>query len=168
MKINLRRRYLACFITALSAGVAAMPAAIAAESESANMEEIVIIGSRRAARSATDTTAPVDVIAGEELTRNASTDIQDLMRTAVPSYNVNAQPISDAATISRPANLRGLSPDNTLVLINGKRRHRGSVISFLGGGISDGGGDGVGRDDRGDRCEGQVCGDSDGGGFGSW
>ena len=138
MKINLRRRYLACFITALSAGVAAMPAAIAAESESANMEEIVIIGSRRAARSATDTTAPVDVIAGEELTRNASTDIQDLMRTAVPSYNVNAQPISDAATISRPANLRGLSPDNTLVLINGKRRHRGSVISFLGGGISDG------------------------------
>ena len=119
MKINLRRRYLACFITALSAGVAAMPAAIAAEGESANMEEIVIIGSRRAARSATDTTAPVDVIAGDELTRNASTDIQDLMRTAVPSYNVNAQPISDAATISRPANLRGLSPDNTLVLVNG-------------------------------------------------
>lgn len=98
----------------------------------------MIIGSRRAARSATDTTAPVDVIAGDELTRNASTDIQDLMRTAVPSYNVNAQPISDAATISRPANLRGLSPDNTLVLVNGKRRHRGSVISFLGGGISDG------------------------------
>ena len=138
MKINLRRRYLACFITALSAGVAAIPAAIAAEGDSANMEEIVIIGSRRAARSATDTTAPVDVIAGDELTRNASTDIQDLMRTAVPSYNVNAQPISDAATISRPANLRGLSPDNTLVLVNGKRRHRGSVISFLGGGISDG------------------------------
>ena len=51
---------------------------------------------------------------------------------------MNTQPISDAATIVRPANLRGLSPDNTLVLLNGKRRHRASVISFLGGGIADG------------------------------
>jgi iron complex outermembrane receptor protein len=56
----------------------------------------------------------------------------------VPSFDVNTQPISDAATIVRPANVRGLSPDNVLVLVNGKRRHRGSIISFLGGGISDG------------------------------
>ena len=56
----------------------------------------------------------------------------------VPSFDVNAQPISDAATNTRPPNLRGLSPDNVLVLVNGKRRHRGSIISFLGGGISDG------------------------------
>jgi iron complex outermembrane receptor protein len=61
-----------------------------------------------------------------------------MLRTAVPSYDVNTQPISDAATISRPPNVRGLSPDNVLVLVNGKRRHRGSIISFLGGGISDG------------------------------
>jgi iron complex outermembrane receptor protein len=61
-----------------------------------------------------------------------------MLRTAVPSFDVNTQPISDAATISRPANVRGLSPDNVLVLVNGKRRHRGSIISFLGGGISDG------------------------------
>jgi iron complex outermembrane receptor protein len=80
----------------------------------------------------------VDIISGAEFTRNAASDVQELLRTSVPSYNVNAQPISDAATISRPANLRGLSPDNTLVLVNGKRRHRGSVISFLGGGIADG------------------------------
>lgn len=102
------------------------------------IEEVVVTGSRRAARSAADSTAPVDVITGDDFVRAAATDVQDLLRTAVPAYNVNAQPISDAATISRPANLRGLSPDNTLVLINGKRRHRGSVISFLGGGISDG------------------------------
>ena len=51
---------------------------------------------------------------------------------------MKVQPISDAATITRPPNLRGLSPDNVLVLVNGKRRHRGSIISFLGGGISDG------------------------------
>ena len=69
---------------------------------------------------------------------NGSTDIQDMLRTQVPSFDINTQPISDAATISRPPNLRGLSPDNVLVLVNGKRRHRGSIISFLGGGISDG------------------------------
>lgn len=121
------------------AGFALTPlVAAAADGADDVIEEVVVTGTRRAARSAADTTAPVDVITGEDFRRNAATDVQDLLRTAVPAYNVNAQPISDAATISRPANLRGLSPDNTLVLVNGKRRHRGSVISFLGGGISDG------------------------------
>jgi iron complex outermembrane receptor protein len=132
---------LARAIAVAAAGLAAgAPAGVAFAQDGADttIEEIMVIGTRRAARSATDTPAPVDVISGAEFTRNAATDVQDLLRTAVPAYNVNAQPISDAATISRPANLRGLSPDNTLVLINGKRRHRGSVISFLGGGIADG------------------------------
>ena len=140
MKNNLRRRYLTCSIAAVTAALAgfATAPAIAAESSASEIEEVVVIGSRRAGRSSTDTPAPVDIISGAEFTRNAASDVQDLLRTAVPSYNVNAQPISDAATVSRPANLRGLSPDNTLVLVNGKRRHRGSVISFLGGGIADG------------------------------
>ena len=56
----------------------------------------------------------------------------------MPSYNVNTQPISDAATIVRPANLRGLAPDHTLVLVNGKRRHRAAVIYWLGNGVADG------------------------------
>ncbi len=102
------------------------------------IEELVVVGSRREARSAADTIAPVDVISGSDFAAQATSDISDLLRIAVPSFNVNTQPISDAATIVRPANLRGLSPDNTLVLLNGKRRHRASVISFLGGGISDG------------------------------
>lgn len=110
----------------------------AQSSESAVEDEIVTIGTRRQARSAADTPAPIDVISGVEFTQNASNDVQDLLRTAVPSFNVNAQPISDASSIIRPANLRGLSPDNTLVLVNGKRRHRGSVIAFIGGGIADG------------------------------
>jgi len=101
-------------------------------------DEIISTGTRRQARSAADLVAPVDVIGGDELLNQASNDVSDLIRIAVPSYNVNTQPISDAATIVRPANLRGLSPDNTLVLVNGKRRHRASVISFLGGGIADG------------------------------
>ncbi|MEM7016795.1 MAG: TonB-dependent receptor, partial [Pseudomonadota bacterium] len=117
--------------------VLAQEAAPAAEEE-ALLEEVVVVGSRRDARSAADTVAPVDVISGSDVTDQATSDISDLLRVIVPSYNVNTQPISDAATIVRPANLRGLSPDNTLVLLNGKRRHRASVISFLGGGIADG------------------------------
>ncbi len=106
--------------------------------EEAKAEKIIVTGTRVAGRSAEDSPVPVDIISGEEFRQNASTDVQDMLRTAVPSFDINTQPISDAATIVRPANLRGLSPDNVLVLVNGKRRHRGSVISFLGGGISDG------------------------------
>ena len=101
-------------------------------------EVVVTIGSRRAARSAADSAAPVDTIGGEEFTDQATSDIADLLRTIVPSYNVNTQPISDGGTIVRPANLRGLSPDQTLVLLNGKRRHRAAVVTFLGGGLADG------------------------------
>ena len=102
------------------------------------IEEIVTTGTRRADRSASDSPVPVDVIGATEFQQNSSSDVQDLLRTSVPSFDVNTQPISDAATIVRPANVRGLSPDNVLVLVNGKRRHRGSIISFLGGGIADG------------------------------
>lgn len=124
--------------TAMLATMMSAGTAYAQDNEPTADDEIITIGTRRTQRSAADTPAPVDVISGVEFTRNASDDVQDLLRTSVPSFNINTQPISDAASIVRPANLRGLSPDQTLVLVNGKRRHRGSVISFLGGGISDG------------------------------
>jgi iron complex outermembrane recepter protein len=121
----------------------ALPMAVALPQQSfaqaeEEIEEIITTGTRMAERSAADSPVAVDVIGGDDFRVNASADVQDLLRTAVPSFNINAQPISDAATIVRPANVRGLSPDNVLVLVNGKRRHRGSIISFLGGGISDG------------------------------
>ena len=106
--------------------------------DDADTEVIIVTGTRMTNRSINDSPVAVDVISGEDFSQNSSTDVQDLLRTQVPSFDVNTQPISDAATIIRPANLRGMSPDNVLVLVNGKRRHRGSVISFLGGGISDG------------------------------
>ncbi len=133
---NLHFRVTALALALATLGGVSTPS-FAQETEEA-IEEVVTIGSRRQARSASDTVAPVDVINANDITDQASNDISDLIRTVVPSYQVNTQPISDAATIVRPANLRGLSPDNTLVLLNGKRRHRAAVISFLGGGISDG------------------------------
>ena len=102
------------------------------------VEEVVTTGSRAKARSITETPAPVDVISSEELSNQGDTDISNLLRNTVPSYSVNDQPISDAATFMRPANLRGLAPDHTLILVNGKRRHRGAVITWNGNGISNG------------------------------
>ena len=106
--------------------------------DDSNVDVVITVGTRRDARSSANTPAPVDVIGNDEILNQGDSDIQNILRTSVPSYNVNTQPISDAATLIRPANLRGLAPDSTLVLVNNKRRHRAAVITFLGGGISDG------------------------------
>ncbi len=102
------------------------------------IEEIVTTGTRAQERSVSDSMVPIDVISGDDFVHQGDTDLSNLIRTVVPSYSVNIQPISDAATVVRPAQLRGLAPDHTLVLVNGKRRHRAAVISWLGNGVADG------------------------------
>ena len=99
---------------------------------------LVVVGSRAKPRSVTKSAVPVDVIRTEDFTSQGSTDLANQLRAVVPSFNVSIQPISDAATIVRPANLRNLAPDHTLILVNGKRRHRAAVITWLGNGIADG------------------------------
>ncbi len=111
---------------------------VAVAQNGASLEEVVVTGTRRAARSVFDSAAPIDVIGGDEFRNQGASDMSTLIRNAVPSYNVNSQPISDAATVVRPANMRGLASDHTLVLVNGKRRHRAAVISWLGNGVNDG------------------------------
>ena len=101
-------------------------------------ESVVVVGSRAEPRSVIESTVPVDVIRTNELASQGSRDLASQLRTVVPSFNINTQPISDAATVVRPANLRNLAPDHTLVLVNGKRRHRAAVITWLGNGIADG------------------------------
>ena len=101
-------------------------------------ERVVVVGSRAQPRSVTESTVPIDAIPYEEIASQGHMDVGDQLRTLVPSYNVNPQPVGDAARIMRPANLRGLAPDHTLVLVNGRRRHRGAVITWIGNGVSDG------------------------------
>ncbi|MEM7050715.1 MAG: TonB-dependent receptor [Acidobacteriota bacterium] len=101
-------------------------------------EEIVVTGSRAGGRTATESIVPIDVISADDFANQGESDVSTLLRTLAPSYNVNTQPISDAATVVRPANLRNLAPDHTLVLVNGKRRHRAAVIYWLGNGVADG------------------------------
>ncbi len=105
----------------------------------AEIEEVVVLGTRRSqGRSATDSLVPVDFIGGDDLGSQGPTDMDALLAALVPSYNIDQQPINDAATLVRPAKLRGLPPDSTLVLVNRKRRHRAAVITFLGNGVADG------------------------------
>lgn len=134
---NLAKRVLPTAI-ALGLLVPAGFAPVAFGQQAGEVEEIITIGSRRPQRSAGDSSVPVDVIAGEEFVNMGFADLDEMLRTSVPSYNVQRNAISDAATIVRPANLRGLPPDNILVLVNGKRRHRSGVIAELGGSLAAG------------------------------
>ena len=119
-----------------AADVQAQPASAGAAAQPA--EEILVVGSRRRDRSADDSPVPVDVITGDDFLAQGDSDMDSLLSALVPSYNVSQEPISDAATFIRPATLRSLPPDATLVLVNGKRRHRAAVIALLGAGISGG------------------------------
>ena len=109
-----------------------------AEADVVELESVVVVGTRAKPRSVLDSAVPIDIVSNKSFEKQGGADLPDLLRTLVPSYNVNTQPISDASTVVRPANLRGLAPDHTLVLVNGKRRHRASVIHWLGNGLSDG------------------------------
>jgi iron complex outermembrane receptor protein len=116
---------------------AAPPPASQAD-ETTTLDVVSVLGSRTKPRTEASSSVPIDILGGEEFHNQPSVDVLDKMRTLVPSFNVSTIPIDDAATLIRPANLRGLPPDNTLVLVNGKRRHRAAVITFLGHGLSDG------------------------------
>ena len=102
------------------------------------LSQFVVTGSRSSPRTVAESMVPVDLISKLDLENQGDTDVSNLIRNTVPSFAVNAQPISDASTLVRPANLRGLAPDHTLVLINNKRRHRAAVINWLGNGVADG------------------------------
>ena len=109
------------------------------ESEpSVEIQEAVFVGSRRQDRSVAESPVPVDIINQEDLAQQGYTDMHSMLSTVIPSYNVNSQPVSGSPSLVRPAYLRGLPGDSTLVLINGKRRHRASVINVFGAGITDG------------------------------
>jgi len=129
----------AAFATS-SFAVSAQDTAPASKSddEPKTLETVSVLGTRSKPRTEASSAAPIDIIGGVELQKQPSMDMLDKLRVLVPSFNVSTIPIDDAASFVRPATLRGLPPDNTLVLVNGKRHHRASVITFLGHGVADG------------------------------
>jgi iron complex outermembrane recepter protein len=98
-----------------------------------SLDEVVLVGSRSPKRTAVDTAVAIDVIdVAEVTTQVGKVEINEMLQYAAPSFNANKQTGSDGADHVDPASLRGLGPDQTLVLINGKRRHQSSLINIFG------------------------------------
>jgi iron complex outermembrane receptor protein len=101
--------------------------------DATQLMQVTVVGSRNMNRSSTDTPAPIDVINIQEVTtKQGQLDVNQLLQFAAPSFNSNRQTGSDGADHVDPASLRGLGPDQTLVLINGKRRHQSSLVNLFG------------------------------------
>ena len=97
------------------------------------LDEVVVVGSRNPNRTATDTAVPVDVIDVTELvTAGPQVNLNQILNYVAPSFTSNTQTISDGTDHIDPASLRGLGPDQVLVLINGKRRHNSSLVNVNG------------------------------------
>jgi iron complex outermembrane receptor protein len=101
--------------------------------EGVELAEVSIVGSRNTSRSVVETPVAIDVLNVSEISsRNGQLDINQMLQYAAPSFNSNRQSGADGADHIDPASLRGLGPDQTLVLVNGKRRHQSSHINIFG------------------------------------
>ena len=128
-------RNLATSAIALAA-IAAFPAQAQDAPDTAdtvsNGDEIIVTGTRAAGRSRLDSPAPVDVLSGETLRRQGSTEVGQALATVAPSIDFKRSSAVDGTDAIRPATLRGLSPDQTLVLINGTRAHTSALLNVNG------------------------------------
>lgn len=101
--------------------------------EASEDKEIVVIGTRRTDRTLTNSASPVDVISAAELSAQPTANVIDSVKNIVPSFFVGQNTISDASTFVRSPSLRGLSGDQVLVMLNGKRYNRSALVQVYGG-----------------------------------
>ena len=128
---NKSSRTLAAIVSSVLAAAAA-PAVMAAQGQKDELENIVVTGTRVADRSATETAVPVDIVSAEALANVGVTELNQALSAALPSYNFPRPGLADGTDTIRPATLRGLAPDQTLVLLNSKRRHAASLVNVNG------------------------------------
>lgn len=96
------------------------------------LDTVVVTGTRVEGRSATDTAAPLDVIGVQSLERTGSPELNQALSVSLPSFNFPRPGLTDGTDTVRPATLRGLSPDQSLVLVNSKRRHSAALVNVNG------------------------------------
>jgi len=116
---------------ALATALAA-PAAFAADSSGTTVEEVIVTGTRTTGVKAANSAAPIQLVGATALTKTGATDLATALTSAVPSLNIDTTG-GDMAALSIQAALRGLSPNDTLVLVDGKRRHGTSNLGVDGG-----------------------------------
>jgi iron complex outermembrane receptor protein len=123
----------AIMLSVLATGLTANTSLVAGETEMVpglEIEEVITVGTRVPGRTATETPVPVDVINSDAIGRTGATETGALLQKLAPSFNFSRTTVSDGTDIVRPATLRGLGPDQVLVLVNGKRRHSQAQINI--------------------------------------
>ncbi|MBI2382423.1 MAG: TonB-dependent receptor [Gammaproteobacteria bacterium] len=117
-------------LAALAVCAALQPVYAAEEAQAEeDIERIVTIGTRVNGRTATETAAPVDIITGDTIKSAGFTETGKILQMIAPSANFSTTTTSDGTDLIRPATLRGLGPDQVLVLVNGKRRHQQALVN---------------------------------------
>lgn len=96
------------------------------------IERIIVTGSRRNDRTVSQSNTPIDIINVEDMATTGQLEVSQILTTLIPSFNYPNAALADGTDHSRPAVLRGLAPDHTLVLINGKRRHSSALLNLNG------------------------------------
>jgi iron complex outermembrane receptor protein len=94
------------------------------------LDEIVTTGTRREGQSPTETLSPIDVLSGDSFVNQSTFDVTEALTKIAPSLNTQRFPIADGTAVIRPVSLRNMSPDQTLVLVNGSRRHRSALVNL--------------------------------------
>ncbi len=143
--IDLRNyRNTSCYLALATALMFADSASAQQASSSAggetDVETLIVTGTRRTDRSVADSAVPIDVLSASDLAQQPSGDMNVMLRNLVPSFNVGrfVGINSDGSAFVRPPTLRGLPPDQILVLVNGKRRHRSALVQINGGALASG------------------------------
>ncbi len=120
-------------LLACAAAVSPQAGADPAGSSSSNtLQTVVVTGTRASDRTVATSLAPIDVITPKDITETGAPNLATALRTLLPSFNFPQPSVTDATDASQPAQLRGLSPDETLVLIDGKRQHSEAIVNVNG------------------------------------
>ncbi|MDN4039012.1 TonB-dependent siderophore receptor [Massilia sp. YIM B02443] len=115
--------------TLLAAAILAIAGPAAAQQADPNLSQVVVLGSRTQPKTALDTAVPVGLIDAKDLQSAGTLELGKVLQDLDPSFNFTTTFVSDGTDIIRPATLRGLGPDQLLVLINGKRRHQQALVN---------------------------------------
>ncbi|NWC04117.1 TonB-dependent siderophore receptor [Pseudomonas sp. G1002] len=131
--------YTAIFSANLLTAVGFSPVASAetATADVPKLDTVIVTGTRAQERTASASLSPIDVISGDTLRSTGSDELGAVLARLIPSINFPRPSLVDGAELVRPAQLRGLSPDQVLVLVNGKRRHTSAFVN-LGGAVGRG------------------------------
>lgn len=136
----MKQFYVSASVIAIAAGISSQALAQTATTQtdsSGQVEAIIVTGTRQVGIKAVDSAAPIQVIGAAQMKETGSTDLASILAVSVPSFNVSTNQ-GDAAGVQVEANLRGLNPDDTLVLVDGKRRHTSSNLAVDSGSVFSG------------------------------